>query len=125
MSTQLKIKRLLFALSGVLLLGLSTGAAPADAGYRYGYGGYDDDDDDVVYERVVRRPVVRRVVIVERPVVYRPRPIVRTVVVERPYYPRVRYSYGWRERVVYRSARRYGRWHDRPRCWLPERDLCD
>ncbi len=125
MSTQLKIKRLLLTLLGVLFLGSLAGAAPSDAGYRYGYSGYDDDDDDILYERVVRRPVVRRVVIVERPVVYRPRPIVRTVVVERPYYPRVRYSYGWRERVVYQSGRPYGRWHDRPRCWLPERHLCD
>ncbi len=123
MNTQRKSKHLLFALPGALLLGLSASAAPAHAGYRYGYGGY--DDDDVVYERVVRRPVVRRVVVVERPVIYRPRPVVRRVVVERPYYPRVSYSYGWRERVVYRPARRYGRWHDRPRCWLPERDLCD
>jgi hypothetical protein len=27
--------------------------------------------------------------------------------------------------VVYPPRRRYGRWHDRPRCWLPERHLCD
>jgi hypothetical protein len=27
--------------------------------------------------------------------------------------------------VVYSPRRRYGRWHDRPRCWLPERHLCD
>ena len=120
MSTRFKMTRLLFALSGTLFLGSLPGAAPADAGYRYGHGGY---RDDFVYERVVRRPVVRRVVIVERPVVYRPRPVVRTVIVQRPYYPRVSYSYGWRDRVVYRPRHR-DRWHDRPRCWLPERYLC-
>jgi hypothetical protein len=94
-------------LSGLLTLGALVGAAPVDAGYRRGWGGY---HDDVVY---------RRVVVVERPVIYRP----RSVVVERPYYPR--YRYGWRERMVYWPRLRYGRWHDRPRCWLPERDLCD
>ncbi len=120
MSTRFRMTRLLLALSGTLFLGALSGAAPADAGYRYGYGGY----RDVVYERVVRRPVVRRVVIVERPIVYRPRPVVRTVVVQRPYYPRVSYSYGWRDRVVYRPGRHYAGWRDRPRCWLPERHLC-
>lgn len=118
MKTSPRLKRALLALSGSLLLGAFAGAAPADAGHRHGYGGY----RHVVVERhVVRRPVVRRVVIVERPVVYRPRPLVRTVVIRRPYYAAA--PYGYREKVVYRRPH-HGRWHDRPRCWLPERHLC-
>ena len=113
MNTSCTSKRPFLALSGLLTLGSLVGAAPVDAGYRPGWGGYHD-------EVVVHQRVERRVVVVERPVIYRPRPV---VVVERPYYPR--YSYGWRERVVYSPRRRYGRWHDRPRCWLPERHLCD
>ena len=60
MNTRCKSKRLLLALSGALTLGSLAGAAPADAGYRHGWGGYHDD--------VVHRPVVRRVVVVDRPV---------------------------------------------------------
>ena len=65
-----------------------------------------------IVQPVVERTVVRRVVqpVVERRVVYRP-PIVRkVVVVQRPVVKRAH--------VVYRP------WHERRRCFLPERHLC-
>ncbi len=125
MKTASKIKHLLFALSGALLFGSVATTAPAEAGYRYGWGGH----RHVVYRHVVRRPivrrvvvvhrpyvyyrrpVVRRVVVVERPVIYWPRPVIRrVVVVQRPYYPRAYYGYGWRQRVVYRGGGHHRRW---------------
>jgi hypothetical protein len=101
MSAHPKFKNFIIALTGAVLAGSLAWAVPAEAGYQGGYR------DVVVYRHVVQRPVVRRVVIVER-----------------PYYPRVRYSYGWHHRVGYRPGWRHRRWHDRPRCWLPERHLC-
>ncbi len=67
-----------------LLMGGVAYSAPAEAGWRHGYGGYGYDRVVVrqIYRPVVRRevvvrhvyqPVVRRVVIEERPA-YRPRP---------------------------------------------------
>ncbi len=118
-----KIKTTLMALSGAIFLGAFAQAAPVQARHWDGWGGY--DRHVVVHRHVVRRPVVRRVVYVDRPVFYRPRPVVRRVViVERPYSPRVRYGYGWHRRIGYRPGWADYRWHDQPRCWLPERYLC-
>ena len=65
-----------------------------------------------IIQPVVERTVVHRVVqpVVERRIVHRP-PIVRKVVVVRK--PMVRRAY-----IVHRP------WHERRRCFLPERHLC-
>lgn len=104
MSVRFTFKKTLLAISGAILVGSLAQAAPAEARHRDGRGGH--DRRAVVHRYEVHRPVVRRV-----------------VVVERPYYPRVRRGYGWRHHVDYRPGRRRG-WRDRPRCWLPERYLC-
>ena len=113
-----KIKTIVGALSGALLIGSLAFAAPAAAGHWSGGGGY---RHVVVHRHIVHRPVFHRVVYVHRPVVRRV--VRRVVVVERPFYAPVRY--GWHHRIVYRPGwRHHWRWHDRPRCWLPERHLC-
>ena len=127
----------------VSALGFLAWTAPAEAGWRDRWGWDDGFRRTVVVERVVRRPVVRRVVIVERPVVYRRvvhrpivrrvlverpvvyrrvvhRPIVRRVIVERPFYRHAGFRYGWHHRPWWGG----GRWRERSQCWLPERYLC-
>jgi len=102
-----KTKNAIIALSGAILLGAFTQIAPAQARHWDGWGGYN------------------RHVIVHHHVVHRPRAVVRRVViVERPYYARVHSRYGWRHHVGHRPGWAHHRWHDRPRCWLPERYLC-
>jgi hypothetical protein len=144
MISRSKTKKTLFA-GLVAATAAFAWTAPAEAqwgygGWRGGYGG------GGFHHRHFYRPIVRRTVVVERPYVVRPpvirrtviveRPIVRpvfahrTVVVERPVYVRrvVRRPVYWREaRFIDRpwhGRRWHGRWHDRPRCWLPERYLC-
>lgn len=120
MITRSKIKNTLVVLSGAILLGSFVQATSAEAGHWHGWGGY---DRHVVHRPVLHRPLVRRVIYVDRPLAYRPRPLVRRVViVERPFYPRLRY--GWRHRGGYGAGWHHRRWHNRPRCFLPERYLC-
>ncbi len=112
-----KIKKTILALSGTICLGVFAQAAPVQARHWDGWGGY--DRHVVVYRHVVHRPVARRVVYV------RSRPIVRhVVIVERPYDPPVRYGYRWHRRIGDHPGWADHHWHDRPRCWLPERYLC-
>ncbi len=130
MITRSKIKKIALALSGAVLAGTLAAAAPAEAGHRAGWGAH---RHVIVHRPVAYRPVVRRVVTVHRPAVYRRvayrpvvtvhRPVVyrpadrRVVVVERGFHPG--HGHGWRRRVGHHPG-----WHDRPRCWLPERHLC-
>lgn len=114
-----KLPRVFLSLAGAALAGVVVQAAPAEAGYRH-HGGY--GDHVVVHRHVAHRPLVRRVVVVHRPALrrvaygapaYGYRPHRRVVVIDRPYH-----------RVGYRGGWRHHRWHDRPRCFLPERYLC-
>ena len=74
---------------------------------------------DVVLERhVVHRPVTTRIVYD-----YRPAPVRRVIVVERPYYPPA-YGRRWHRDPWLDRGPPPRRWHDRSRCWLPERHLC-
>jgi hypothetical protein len=96
-----RFKTVALALAGAILAGPLVTAAPAEAGHRDRWG--------------VERHVVVHRTIYDRPVAYRPRPAYRRVViVERGFHPGR--GYGWR--------RHHPGWHDRPRCWLPERHLC-
>ncbi len=119
MFVQPKIKTRFIALAGALLSGSLAWTAPAEAGHWDGLGGY---RHVVVHRDIVHRPVVHRVVYVQRPVFYHPGPRVRRVVIE--HYPRWRPRYGWHRPIVYRPGWPHRHWHDRPRCWLPERYLC-
>ena len=142
-------KPLLAAFSVVFLSALAM-TAPAQAQYAWD----DDDDDwrprrertvviersivrrppaeEVFEESVVRRPVERTVivkqpivrpvvhktVIVEKPVVHK---VIRRVVVKRPVYVE---RVARRPVFVSRTALLDRRWHERRRCFLPERHLC-
>ena len=91
------MKTLQLAMAGLAALGAALVAAPepANAGY-YGYG-YSYGRPHYGYSYgYYRRPVVKKVVVVQRPYypVYR-RPYVRRVVVQRPFYGRP-YGYGYR-----------------------------
>ena len=104
MTARSKLRNTLLVLSGAVLFGSLAQAGPAEAGHRDGWGGY---GRHVVFHRhEIRRPVVRRVVVVERPL-----------------YSRRHRGYGWRHRSGYRPGW-HRPWRDRPRCWLPERHLC-
>jgi hypothetical protein len=98
----------LLAVVFAMTLGAVASSAPAAAG--------SDDDDDWgdygwsgVHEPYFDHPVrvVRRTIIIERQTVHRP-------VVYRHYAPRRAY---WPRPVD-------EPWHERRRCWLPERYLC-
>ncbi|HEX2135446.1 MAG TPA: hypothetical protein VHG30_05995 [Microvirga sp.] len=103
MVSRSKTKNILTALS-LLMAGGAVHSAPAEAGWRHGYGGYGYDR---VVVRHVYRPVVRRHVVVRH--VYRP--VVRRVVIH--HYP----VYRPRPRPIYVSDGwapppwRYHRWH--------------
>lgn len=86
----------------------------------------DDGDEEIIIRRRPPRVIERRI---EVPVYGRP--IYARPVYGRPFYGRparvcrvvvTRRTNRFGEPVVVR--RRICRWHDRPRCWLPERHLC-
>jgi hypothetical protein len=128
MTAQSKLKNTLLALGATILLAPFVTDTSAQAGHRYGWGGgygrHVVVHRHVVHRPIVRRvvyrpyrPVVRRVVVVERPIIYRPfRPAFRrVVVVHRPFFPRVRYGhfgrpYGWGHRVAFGPRWRGGWW---------------
>src|SRR5687768_10045311 len=100
MSVRLNIKIALFALASALAAPLAAvPAAAADWGLR-----------DRFYERpVVRRPATATRIVYS----YRPAPVVRRVVViERPYYERA-YRPRWSRYPAYRVGWPHRRWHDR------------
>jgi hypothetical protein len=129
-----------------------TSSSPAAAQFRGGYGLEDDDvfdyrpprrrieidDEDEgprverrIIERHVVRPVVERRIIerqivqpvVERTVVHRVvQPVVERRIVYRP--PIVRKVVVVHQPVVRRAHFVYRPWHERRRCFLPERYLC-
>jgi len=101
MIIQRRLGNLLAALSGAVLIALLSPGA-AQAGHRHGW---DEYRTVVVHRHIVHRPVVTRV-----------------VVIERPYRAHLHRSHRWHRHVHPRWPAR--RWHDRPRCWLPERYLC-
>jgi hypothetical protein len=106
----LKAKLALFALAASAFASASA-AAPVQAA--------DWSRREVVVERqVVRRPVATRIVYD-----YRPAPVRRVIVVERPYHPPA-YGRRWHRDPWFDRGPPPRRWHDRSRCWLPERHLC-
>jgi len=142
-----KTKKMLFAAFAAVIFGALGWTAPAEAqwGPRYGdwasgwrgWGGYHWmdvglDDRDLFrpryfrrptfdeYPRFVRRPVVRETMIVERRIVRRPVVIHHTVIVKRP----VHVGRYVRRPIYERHAWYERRWHERRRCFLPERYLC-
>jgi hypothetical protein len=132
-------KRLVIACAAALGLGGAAvvTAAPVQAGTAW--HDIDDDEDDhivdverriIEHRAVVHRPVVKRTVIIERPVIERvvhhkvvvKQPVYVHHVVKRPVYVRhvVRRPAHVRHVEVFERP-----WHRRPRCFLPERYLCD
>ena len=115
----LKIENVLVL--ALLTVGGAAYSAPAEAGWRHGYGGYGYDR---VVVRHVYRPVVRRHVVVHH--VYRPAVRERVVIHHYPVYrprPRPIYVSGWgpspwRYRPWHRPW--HGRWHGGGgrMCWI-------
>jgi hypothetical protein len=132
-------KGLLIACAAVLGLSGAAVMAAAPAQAQPGWHEIDDEEDVhfagverriIEHRRVVHEPVVKRTVIIERPVVERvvhhkvvvKQPIYVRHVVRRPVYVRhvVRRPAHVRHVEVFERP-----WHRRPRCFLPERYLCD
>ncbi len=100
------MKRYWLTFAGLAGLGAAAVASPeaARAGaisISFGHGGYYGYGYRPIHYGYYHRPYVRKVVIVHR-----------------PYYPAYYYR-PYVRRIVYRYP-----WHERRRCWLPERYLC-
>jgi hypothetical protein len=108
MLSRLKAQAALLSLAAAAVVAplASAPALAADWGVR----------DRYVERHVVRRPVTTRIVYRYSP------PTRRVIVVDRPYHPRASLP-RWRQ-PAFHVGWPPRRWHDRPRCWLPERHLC-